>query len=148
MVQRNRGALRILAAVLVAACMVGCADDPGGGAKIKWKKSQTLPADFPKDVPIYPNATFKDAVTGEGLPTESGAFLAWSTKDDIPAVRHWFTEKLDAEGWHVISYPGVPAGWMGEGGVTVVATKWGRTASYAIGAKDGATLISLVLPQK
>ena len=63
-------------------------------------------------------------------------------------MRHFFTEKLDAEGWHVISYPGVPAAWMGEGGVTVVATKWGRTASYAIGAKEGATLISLVLPQK
>jgi len=99
-------------------------------------------------VAIYPNATFKEAVTGEGLPTEDGALLSWSTKDDIPAVRHYFTEKLDTEGWHVISYPGVPAGWMGEGGVTVVATKWGRTASYAIGAKDGATLISLVLPQK
>ena len=148
MVQGNRGAFRIFAAVLLAVCVFGCADDPNGGSKIKWKKSATLPADLPKDVAVYPNSTFKEAVTGEGLPTESGAFLSWSTKDDIPAVRHYFTEKLDGDGWHVISYPGVPAGWMGEGGVTVVATKWGRTASYAIGAKDGATLISLVLPQK
>jgi hypothetical protein len=149
MVQGNRGGtLRLLAAVLVAACMLGCADEPGGGSSIKWKKSATLPSDLPKDVPVYPNAAFQSAIVGEGVPIESGAFLGWTTKDDIPAVRHWLTEKLDAEGWHVISYPGVPAGWMGEGGVTVVATKWGRTASYAIGAKDGATLISLVLPQK
>ena len=148
MVQGNRKTLRIFAAVLLAACMFGCADEPGGGSRIKWKKAATLPADLPKDVAIYPNSTFKDGVVGDGLPTESGAFLTWSTKDDIPAVRHYFTEKLDADGWHVISYPGVPAGWMGEGGVTVVATKWGRTASYAIGAKDGATLISLVLPEK
>jgi hypothetical protein len=137
----------VLAVMLLAACTLGCADERGG-SNIKWKKSATLPADLPKDVALYPDATFKDAVTGEGMPTESGAFLAWSTKDEIPAVRHYLTEKLDEEGWHVISYPGVAAGWMGEGGVTVVATKWGRTASYAIGAKDGATLISLVLPQK
>ena len=155
MVEGNRRTVRILAAVLVAACVFGCADDPDGGSKTKWKKTMTLPTDFPKDVPIYPNATFKDGATtfkndgsNERLPTESGAFLAWTTKDEIPAVRHYFTEKLDAEGWHVISYPGVPAVWMGEGGVTVVATKWGRTASFHIGAKDNATLISLVLPQK
>lgn len=147
MVPRNRGKLRIVAAVLVAACMLGCADDQAGTAR-KWKKSTTVPADFPKDVPIYPNATFSAAVTAEGLPSENGAYMAWTTKDQIPAVRQFFTEKLDAEGWHVISYPGVAAGWMGEGGVTVVATKWGRTASFAIGAKDGATLISLVFPQK
>jgi hypothetical protein len=147
MVQGNRGTLRVLAVLLVVACMTGCADEQAG-TELKWKKSSTLPADFPKDVAIYPEATLKDVLTAEGVPTENGAFLTWSTKDGIPAVRHWFTEKLDADGWHVISYPGVAAGWMGEGGVTVVATKWGRTASYAIGAKDGATLITLVLPQK
>jgi hypothetical protein len=147
MVQRNRGTLRTLAVLLVAACMIGCADEQAS-TKLKWKKTSTLPSDFPKDVAIYPEATLKDVLTAEGVPTENGAFLTWTTKDDIPKVRHYFTEKLDTDGWHVISYPGVPAGWMGEGGVTVVATKWGRTASYAIGAKEGATLITLVLPQK
>jgi len=137
----------MLATVLVAACMLGCADEQGG-TPIKWKTTKVLPADYPKDVPIYPNATLLSSVTGEGLPSENGAYLAWSTKDEIPTVRHFFTEKLDAEGWHVISYPGVSTAWMGEGGVTVVATKWGRTASFAIGAKDGTTLISLVFPQK
>jgi hypothetical protein len=143
----GQGNLRIFAAVLVAVCMLGCADDQSGPS-IKWKKATAMPADFPKDVPVYPNATLMSSVTGEGLPSESGAYIAWTTKDEIPAVRHFYTEKLDADGWHVISYPGVPAAWMGEGGVTVVATKWGRTASFAIGAKDGATLISLVFPQK
>ena len=138
----------MLTAVLVAACMtIGCADEQGGRA-IKWKKASVLPADFPKDVPVYPNATLMAAVTGENLPSENGAYIAWNTKDEIPTVRHFYTDKLDAEGWHVISYPGVPSAWMGEGGVTVVATKWGRTASFAIGAKDGATLISLVFPRK
>jgi hypothetical protein len=143
----GQGNLRIFAAVLVAVCMLGCADDQSGPS-IKWKKATAMPADFPKDVPVYPNATLMSSVTGEGLPSESGAYIAWTTKDEIPAVRHFYTDKLDADGWHVISYPGVPAAWMGEGGVTVVATKWGRTASFAIGAKDGATLISLVFPQK
>ena len=136
----------MLAVLLVAACVIGCADQQE--SKLKWKKSSTLPADFPKDVAIYPEAALKDVLTAEGVPTENGAFLTWTTKDDIPKVRHYFTEKLDTDGWHVISYPGVPAAWMGEGGVTVVATKWGRTASYAIGAKEGSTLITLVLPQK
>ena len=107
-----------------------------------------MPADFPKDIPVYPNATLQAAVTHDGAPTEQGAYLAWSTKDEIPAVRHFYTEKLDAEGWHVISYPGVATAWMGEGGVTVVATKWGRMAAFAIGAKEGETLISLVFPGK
>ena len=137
----------MLATLLVAACMLGCADEQSA-PQIKWKTATGLPADFPKDVPVYPNATLLSSVTGQGLPSESGAYISWSTKDEIPAVRHFFTEKLDADGWHVISYPGVPTAWMGEGGVTVVATKWGRTASFAIGAKDGATLISLVFPQK
>ena len=147
MKQGNRVDLRLLAAVLVAASLLGCADDNSAPAP-KLKKSATLPADFPKDIPVYPNATFRSAITVRDAPTEQGGYLAWSTKDEIPAVRHFYTEKLDAEGWHVISYPGVASGWMGEGGVTVVATKWGRMASFAIGAKDGATLISLVFPGK
>ncbi len=147
MVHGNRMRLHVLAAALVAACLVGCADESNAPAA-KLKKSTTLPADFPKDVPIYPNATFRSAITTQDAPTEQGGYLAWSTKDEIPAVRHFYTEKLDAEGWHVISYPGVAAGWMGEGGVSVVATKWGRMAAFAIGAKDGATLISLVFPAK
>lgn len=147
MMQGNRRTLRMLAVLLVAASMIGCAGEESE-SKLKWRKSSALPADFPKDVAIYPEATLKDVLTAEGVPTENGAFITWSTKDDIPKVRHYFNEKFDAEGWHVISYPGVAAGWMGEGGVTVVATKWGRTASYGIGAKDGATLITLVLPQK
>jgi hypothetical protein len=147
MVQGNRVGLRLLATALVAACLFGCAEDSSGPAP-KLKKSATLPADFPKDVPVYPNATFRSAITHKDAPTEEGGYLAWSTKDEIPAVRHFYTEKLDSEGWHVISYPGVAAGWMGEGGVTVVATKWGRMAAFAIGAKDGATLISLVFPSK
>ena len=142
-----RGNLRIFAVVLLAACALGCADDQSGPT-IKWKTRTEMPADFPKDVPIYPNAKLLSAVTGEGLPSEGGAYIAWTTTDQIPAVRHFFTEKLDAEGWHVISYPGVSAAWMGEGGVTVIATKWGRTAAFGIGAKDDATLISLVFPQK
>ena len=147
MALRNRTTLRLLAAALFAACLAGCADDPDV-PQIKWKKSTTLPADFPKDVPVYPNAQFGTAVTGEGLPTEAGGLLSWTTQDKIQPVRHFFTEKLDEQGWHVISYPGVPTLWMGEGGVTVVATKWGRMVSFAIGAKDGATVISLVFPQK
>jgi hypothetical protein len=145
-VEGKRGTLRILATVLVAA-MLGCADEQGG-PPIKWKTTHALPADFPKDVPIYPGSAVGSAVTGEGMQIEDGAYITWTTSDQIPAVRHFLTDKLDAEGWHVISYPGVPTAWMGEGGVTVVATKWGRTASFAIGAKDGTTLISLVFPQK
>jgi hypothetical protein len=147
MVQGNRVGLRLLAAALVAACLIGCAEDPIAPAP-KLKKSVTLPVDFPKDIPVYPNTTFQGAIVHQDAPTEQGAYISWSTKDEIPAVRHFYTEKLDAEGWHVISYPGVAAAWMGEGGVTVVATKWGRTAAFAIGAKDGATLISLVFPGK
>lgn len=145
--QHNRGMLGMLAVALLAACVLGCADEKPK-SKIVWKKSTALPEDFPKDVPIYPNAKLDSAVWGKGMPSEDGAFLAWKTQDEIQVVRHFLTEKLDAEGWHVISYPGVPAAWMGEGGVTVVATKWGRTASFAVAAKDNATLISLVFPGK
>ena len=65
-------------------------------SKIVWKKSTALPDDFPKDVPIYPNAKLDAAVWGKGLPSEDGAFVAWKTQDEIQVVRHFLTEKLDA----------------------------------------------------
>lgn len=145
--QSRRGMVRILLAMVLAAGVVGCAEEPQA-PPIKWKRRAEMPADFPKDVPVYPNATLEAAVTGEGLATENGAYISWSTKDEVPAVRHFYQQKLDDEGWYVVSYPGVPTAWMGEGGVTVVGTKWGRTASFAIAKKDGKTLISLVFPQK
>jgi hypothetical protein len=147
MLSWSRDTLLVLAAAAFVACLAGCAEEPQRPA-IKWRQGQGLPADFPKDVPVYPNAQLKGAITGEGLPTEEGAYLAWTTKDEIPAVRHFYQQKLDEEGWHVVSYPGVPVAWMGEGGVTVVGTKWGRTVSFGIATKDGATMINLVFPAK
>lgn len=139
-------ALGTCAAILALVLGSGCADDEA--PSVKWKRTNTMPADFPDDVPIYPKGELRVVITGEGVPTPDGAYFAWLTPDDIPSVRQFYTGKLDEKGWHVISYPGLPAEWMGEGGVTLVGTKWGRSITFALGARDGKTVITVMFPAK
>ena len=133
-----------LASVFVGGVFLAGCGEPEERPHLRWKTGDTLPADFPTDIPVYPKATLDKAVTSQDR--DAGAFVGWRTTDPIPEVRHFYTTKLDEQGWHVTAYPGLPAPWMGEGGVTVVGTKWGRTVSFAIGAQDEKTLISMAIP--
>lgn len=129
--------LVLLGALLAAGC--------GGGepASTTWKQSASVPADFPKDVPIYPGATLKLAVTPE---QGSGMVVVWETPDKLSAVQSQLTKELEAQGWTVSVLPSVAAKWLGEGGATVVGTRWGRQVSFALGPRPETTTIAFVIP--
>jgi hypothetical protein len=93
----------------------------------------SLPADFPKDVPVYPGATIVSASNVGGT---SGAVL--STADEGDKVAAYYKDELAKQGW---SSPQA----MNAGGTNVVrATKEKRQVAVSItkGA-DGKTSVSL-----
>jgi hypothetical protein len=116
----------------------GCGGSPPQ-TPVQWKTSKQLPVDFPTDVPIYPSATLETVVSGRG------AVVVWHTADQLPAVQAYYTKALNDNGWHVTAYPGVSTWWMGEGGVTVTGTVWGRQVSFNLGEQDGGTTITTLV---
>jgi hypothetical protein len=121
----------MLAAALVVAGMIGCADEQA--PSIKWKKTATLPADFPKDVPIYAGAQIVSAATTGGT---VGAVL--STADTPELVTDFYKSELEKSGW------AKPQAVNAAGTSTMTATKEKRRVSVGItkGA-DGKTSISI-----
>lgn len=71
-------------------------DDKGN--KVEVGAGARIPADFPADVPVYPDATVLSAATmsDEG---SRGASLMLSTSDGMDKVAGWYEERLDAGGW-------------------------------------------------
>ncbi len=57
-----------------------------------------IPADFPKDFPLYANATLAGNASGmqEG---KKGYWLIFTTKDSADAVVSFYEDKLNSSGW-------------------------------------------------
>ena len=93
----------------------------------------TLPADFPKGVPIYPGATI---VSASNVGGNSGAVL--STEDAGDKVAAYYKDELGKQGWSGIQP-------VSAGGTNMVrATKEKRQVAVSISkATDGKTSISL-----
>jgi len=138
---RLRGPFGVVLVVTLLATVGGGCRRREEAPPVQWEgqeKPAALPEKFPKDVPVYPNATIDAAVTGRG------GIVIWKTSDPLPKVQRYYTEQLNAKGWHVTTYPGVSAPWLGDGGVTVIGTGWGRRISFAIGEKEASTVITAV----
>ena len=137
---RRQEPKRALVAVLVflALCLAGCGREEA--PSVEWRSSKELPENFPSDIPIYPTAKVGKVVTG------AGAVVMWDAPDSVPVVERYYTRELTEKGWGVTKYPGLPAPWMGEEGVTVIATRWGRQLSFALGEKGDHTVITVALP--
>jgi hypothetical protein len=130
--------------LLLLGTLLGAGCGGGAGAPTTtWKQSTSVPTDFPKDVPIYPGATVKHAITPE---SGSGMVVVWETPDTVAAVQAHLIKELEAQGWTVSTMPGTVAKWLGETGVTVVGTRWGRQVSFAVGDQGGKTSIAFIVP--
>jgi hypothetical protein len=140
MMARRREPERTLVAVSVflALCLAGCGREEA--PPVEWRSSKDLPENFPSDIPIYPSAKVVKAVKG------NGAVVVWDTPDALSVVEQYYTRELTEKGWGVTKYPGLPTAWMGEEGVTVIATRWGRQLSFALGEKGEHTAITVILP--
>lgn len=132
-----------LAMALAGLLTVGCGEAP---PQATWKESTSVPADFPKDVPIYPGATIKVAVAPDA---GNGMYVFWQTLDKAPPVLAYLRKELEAQGWTVTEV-GVPAQWLGDRGGMLNATRWGRSVSIVVGEKDkeGFTVITYINPRK
>lgn len=143
----KRARIRILscavAGVLGGLLAVGCGDS--GVPSTTWKLSASVPADFPKDIPVYPGATVKHVVTPD---SGTGMVVIWETADKIPAVQEYLNRELTAQGWKVTPVHKVAAPWLGEHGTTLVATRWGRQVSLSLGEHEGKTAITFVTAWK
>src|SRR2546422_6110103 len=133
--ERSRASLLgALALALLLGVPFGCGR--GEQTPVEWRTSHTLPENFPDDVTIYPKAALETVVAG------NGAIVVWRTADPLQAVKDYYVRELSAKGWKVSTYPGLAAPWMGEGGITLIATKWGRQVSLALGEDGDKTAIT------
>lgn len=58
-----------------------------------------LPADFPKDFPVYPSAKFQSSIrsTQEGL----SFLIAWVTDDELDKVQTFYEKQVQEKPWNV-----------------------------------------------
>ena len=130
-----------MAVLLACLPLVGVASSGCGKEEppVVWKTSKQLPPDFPSDLPVYPKAEVDAVVSGKG------SVIIWKTSDPLRVVQEYYTKQMSDAGFHVTTYPGTPAGWMGEEGVTVIGTVWGRQIGFALGAQGGKTVITTIV---
>ena len=99
-----------------------------------------LPADFPKDIPVYTGAAViagGTATTGAMAGSKGASF---STSDDGAKVADFYKAELTKQGWADVKSMSIPGGM----GNTVMATKEKRSLSIAImKGPDGKTMITV-----
>ncbi|MFA5946849.1 MAG: hypothetical protein WC813_02380 [Patescibacteria group bacterium] len=79
-----------LAMVLLGAGCAGGASTSTSGSSAVADKGISLPADFPKAIPVYANGKVDDA---------SADSLDMTTSDSKEVVYAWYSEQLTAAGW-------------------------------------------------
>lgn len=89
-----------------------------------------IPADFPKDLPVYPGSKVV-----AGIVAGEGGMITLQTGDDPGKVADFYREKLAAEGWNLGSE-------MNLGGQRILTVeKEGRNGAVQISRDGGETTI-------
>jgi S-layer homology domain len=65
-----------------------------------------LPLDFPKDIPIYPNAQLKEVIPG----TEGQSAARWQSIDPINFITNFYRNQFAANNWQITQKPNEDAG--------------------------------------
>jgi len=60
-----------------------------------------IPANFPKDFPLYPNAAPRGTAIGSEQVTGKGFWLLLESSDPLSKVTSYFDEQLEAKGWTI-----------------------------------------------
>jgi len=60
-----------------------------------------IPANFPKDFPLYPNALPKGTAIGSEQVTGKGFWLLLESGDPLSKVTSYYDEQLEAKGWTI-----------------------------------------------
>jgi hypothetical protein len=104
--------------------------------------SQELPANFPKDFPVYTDAKVAGSVTGSGAEEANGMFVTFTTTDQLDTVVAFYKNELQAKGWTTTS--SINTNGMQTWAVEKDTTQGSVTISFA----DGTTTILVTLGTK
>jgi S-layer homology domain len=63
-----------------------------------------LPADFPTEIPLYPNAQLV-AVDRSADPSEKNVRLRWETSDPVNSIQNFYSQELERRNWEIVSSP-------------------------------------------
>jgi hypothetical protein len=63
-----------------------------------------LPEDFPKEIPLYPDATLQ-TVSPSLNNSQDKTQTTWQTRDPINAVQNYYQNQLKSENWEIIERP-------------------------------------------
>jgi hypothetical protein len=98
----------------------------------------SLPADWPNDVPSYSNASIQYSGQIDLEDGEKGLSLAFTTKDSVQAVSNFYNSELSKNGWTVSQVAS-----MGDAAV-VSGNKDTRNVGIYIGkSEDGQTAVTI-----
>jgi hypothetical protein len=96
-----------------------------------------VPAGWPEDVAIYPDATIQYSGTSAMNDGKSGFMMTLMTTDDVTKVTAYYAQQLSVNSWKI-------AGTVQTGqGQVMAATKDGRNMSVTVAGSDNGTLITL-----
>lgn len=105
--------------------------------------SQKLPDTFPKDFPVYTNATVAGSVSGVQDGKGNGFLVTFATSDGLDKVVPFYTKELASNGWRTtasfnsdtVQTWAVSKGAM-EGSVSITSENDQTTILVAIGNKE------------
>lgn len=66
------------------------------GASFVVGENVSLPSDFPKDIPVYPDSKTLTASTD---PSQGGASVTFQSSDDVAKATRWYEDRLKNDGW-------------------------------------------------
>ena len=75
---------------------------PKGQEEVTSEDTNSLPTNFPKDFPLYPDSSLKTSWTTQGELKE-GISVLWESGDASQAVADYYKQKLPELGWSVNS---------------------------------------------
>lgn len=123
-------------------------DVDSGNVSVKTKEGSfstgtSLPSDWSKDVPVYPEATVTYSGSSNAKSGEAGTGAVLTTSDTAQKVRDYYAKELVVQGWSVDATYNA-----NESTVISAATKDTRTLAVTTDQSDGMTTITLGVNQK
>lgn len=109
----------------------------GDGSRIEGQVGGDVerPAEFPDDIPIYPEAW----LTASGSATGEGVFLLLGSADPARTIYRFYADELARQGWSLDTEL-----WIGGVGI-LSATKGERAASVSVTGGEDETIITLAV---
>ncbi len=106
--------------------------------ELSFQEGGKLPANFPKDFPIYPEAKLTSSFTAGGDEAK-GASVVWETADPVAKVGTYYKEELPKAGWEISSV------YEQDDSLTFTFAKGDVSGFGGIAAADGKTTISITI---